>query len=233
MSRRDQDAIHRLVSPLGNATAIPYTRDIYGCNFQILPPISQQLDLHPIVEPALYQRRINMEAFGQRVTTTPIRMCKPWTLVKPPIKGVVCMSSARVDTFPNRTANPQLYVRAPLGSLRFLNVPVRVDSTHTNRVFFVRFDWEVTFAGVCQALTPQNVDITCTRNRQDVDCSSMLLAGTKVKVACKQNYRQEYFVNYAEIECNQNGQWNHPLFKCLPGTSLIRNYLFDMLHAEF
>lgn len=75
-------------------------------------------------------------------------------------------------------------------------------------------------SGVCSALDLENIDISCYEGDIKIRCNKLLLSGTIVRPECKPHFIKESLVPYGEIECNENGQWNHLLFKCNPGKNL-------------
>lgn len=52
-----------------------------------------------------------------------------------------------------------------------------------------------------------------------------MLAGTRVRPRCKAFFHEEQSVYYRYITCQENGEWDHELFKCVPGK--LVNYLPD------
>lgn len=69
-----------------------------------------------------------------------------------------------------------------------------------------------------------------------MNCGQSMKPGTKAMGTCNINYYRSFQPTYSEIECQEDGRWNEPLFFCTPGitpqpctTITINNYNFNIL----
>ena len=74
-------------------------------------------------------------------------------------------------------------------------------------------------SGTCRPLIPVNVDLQCSLRGYLIDCESELIMGTTVRPRCKALHRPEKEVDYRyrTLLCQENGQWDGELLKCVPG----------------
>lgn len=74
-------------------------------------------------------------------------------------------------------------------------------------------------AEICPALVSQSVELTCTLEGKPVRCDKGQLPGTRAKLKCKPSYRFPAGVtpDYDAVNCQADGTWDWPLFKCIPG----------------
>lgn len=82
------------------------------------------------------------------------------------------------------------------------------------------------FAATCAPRVSKSVDITCTKDGYQVDCSSRMLEGTKIRMRCKQYHDLATFSNSVSDEdtCT-DGTWSQPILPCVPGQkSITINY---------
>ena len=61
------------------------------------------------------------------------------------------------------------------------------------------------------------MDLSCHREGIRVDCTKQLINGTRILPRCKPLYHKEKGVDYRELRCQENGEWDNELFKCVPG----------------
>lgn len=75
---------------------------------------------------------------------------------------------------------------------------------------------------LCKPLVSLSVDVACSYFTVDVSCTEPMRPGTTARTRCKQHYRAQYSPEYSHLTCRSDGEWDYPLFHCVPGTSFIQ-----------
>jgi len=82
------------------------------------------------------------------------------------------------------------------------------------------------FIEMCPPLESNSLDIKCTHNGKNTNCSSLSIPGTIAKPSCKQTYvapnRQDK--TPLELLCQSNGTWNKQLYTCNPCNCIFSSY---------
>ena len=73
----------------------------------------------------------------------------------------------------------------------------------------------------CPRLNPVNVDLTCHRAGKEIDCNDQMFRGTSVRPRCKPQYRSERNIDYRELKCREDGEWDNELFECVTGNEKL------------
>jgi hypothetical protein len=73
----------------------------------------------------------------------------------------------------------------------------------------------------CPTLRPVNLEFSCHRGNMLVDCNNQIMNGTEIRFRCQPLHREERKVNYREIMCRENGEWNRELPKCMIGNEIV------------
>lgn len=71
----------------------------------------------------------------------------------------------------------------------------------------------------CPTLKPVNVGLSCFygESRESISCNESMINGTIVVSKCKPFHVDEKPIETREMICQENGQWNQELYKCIPG----------------
>lgn len=72
---------------------------------------------------------------------------------------------------------------------------------------------QVTCAG--DVLTSATTEVTCTRNRNKIPCSSHLYPGDLAHIRCKTGYTTTHHLIKSDLQCLSSGRWSSPVFECV------------------
>jgi len=79
------------------------------------------------------------------------------------------------------------------------------------------------FIEMCPPLLSDSLDIKCTLNDKNVNCSNLSISNTKATLSCKPAYSalNENEDTPHEIYCQSNGIWNKKLYTCKPSNCIF------------
>lgn len=74
------------------------------------------------------------------------------------------------------------------------------------------------FPEKCPPMTSDSLDIKCTFNGENADCSIPTIPGTKLRPKCKVTHslRNGQIETPIELLCQSNGKWSGSLYTCVP-----------------
>jgi len=82
------------------------------------------------------------------------------------------------------------------------------------------------FIEMCPPLLSDSLDIKCSYNGKNANCSNLSIPDTIATPKCKPNYAlpNGQIETPLELHCQSNGMWNNKLYICDPG-NLIFNHI--------
>lgn len=71
---------------------------------------------------------------------------------------------------------------------------------------------------MCQPMESDSLNVTCTLNGKNVNCSKPSIPGTKLSAICQTAYNlpNEEVESPAELTCLSDGKWSGLLCRCVP-----------------
>lgn len=84
------------------------------------------------------------------------------------------------------------------------------------------------FGVTCPALASSSVELTCSLQGTPVPCNKPAQVKTIANLKCKSSYKSVSVTSYSDIICGSTGQWNYPVFDCVPG-----NYIYSLKNGKF
>jgi len=75
------------------------------------------------------------------------------------------------------------------------------------------------FIEMCPPLHSDSLDIKCSHNGADANCSNLSIPDTIALPSCKPTYAAPMGPQEEaplELHCQSNGMWNKPLYRCNP-----------------
>jgi len=73
------------------------------------------------------------------------------------------------------------------------------------------------FVAVSCPLKSSNVNIKCSYKGNSIPCGEAVAPGTVATLECKVSYQLTYEPGYNKITCQEDGNWDNPLFTCTQG----------------